>query len=218
MRTRRCRDAVLLVGIIGTCSTYAIIRYVVVGGVAMAHIPLYVLNKALAFSAVLCCCVALVAGRVARRPPTARLFGRAGIALALLHGALSLALLSPAYYGKLFIPDGRLSGAAELSILLGIVVAGIMLWHSWHRRGSCPRPPRLARTALIPLIAGHLFAIGCPGWSAVDGWPAHLPPITLLSFIAVVGTPLVVAVALLPAVQRRRARRRAAAPAADCQG
>ena len=44
--------------------------------------------------------------------------------------------------------------------------------------------------ALI-LVVGHLVPLGLKGWLAPSGWPAALPPISLLALVAAL-VPLVV--------------------------
>jgi hypothetical protein len=44
-----------------------------------------------------------------------------------------------------------------------------------------------AGQGILALSALHVLALGYPSWSDPAHWPGHLPPISMLSFLAAVG-------------------------------
>jgi hypothetical protein len=38
----------------------------------------------------------------------------------------------------------------------------------------------------LALVSAHLLAMGGAGWLTPSRWPGHMPPITLLAFLAAV--------------------------------
>ena len=163
------RGSLPVLGILAASCGYALVRYVLFGGVAPAQIPAYVLNKGFALASVAALLWALRAGSADRARWLA--FG----VLSLLHVYLSLALMSPAYYPA-FFRGGRMGLTGE-SALLGGALAAV----AYARRE--PRWTTLGCAALLL----HLGAQGLPGWGQPRTWPALLPPISLLGFLGGVG-------------------------------
>jgi len=157
--------------------TYATLRYNVFKGVSWSDWPLYVVNKAVALSAILLLAITVIRSRPAstsEQPPELRVAGT----LALLHILISVSLLTPAYFPKLFEGE-RISVTTGFSILAGIGVTTAML--------TGKGVPSI-RGRLLPVLA---FVIGChaallgfTGWFVPYEWPGGMPPITLFSFIA----------------------------------
>ena len=161
--------------------TYATARYNVFKGVPWCDWPTYTLNKALALSA-LCLMVISVGGKSsAPGNPKARAVQMASV-FGFLHVMLSLVLLSPAYYERLFV-EGRLTAAAGLSMLLGVVAAAAMAGGKGTRRAEdASGGPR--NLALLALVVGfHAMLLGFAGWFAPSEWPGMMPPITLIAFL-----------------------------------
>lgn len=187
---------ILFVGLV-----YGLLRYHkgLFGESNTEQIPIYIANKAISFAA-----LAMIALAVAARPLSAwlpgllgwleqdrRRVGLIGFALAGVHTLLSLAILNPAYFDKLYQPDSRMTLAGELSILTGATAMVILVWQSrlpaTHGQGSDNRRV-LRRLGLwvLALTAAHAAALGWTGWLQPSGWPAGMPPITLLSFVVAV--------------------------------
>lgn len=189
MATRR-RWAILGAVLVAT-TLYATVRYNVCKGVPWAHWPLYVTNKALAWSSVTLLLVgALQAlrGRVAKGALPAFVDGAA---LAGAHVLASLALLAPARYPDLFAVDGGFTLAGELTILAG-VLASLAL--------AAARRSVVALPALGVAVAVHVALLGSAGWLTPEKWPGYLVPITLLAFVTAAALVVVSVVAI------RRAR------------
>lgn len=165
---------------------YAMLRYIVFGDVSASQLPLYIANKAISLAAL----VLLCAASLARTHRDRKTLGLTAIALAGVHVLASFAMLTPAYYGKLFVGSGRLSWPGELSMLAGAAACVPLVWLLWATpQGPVPEPtrgrsliPGLGRIALVG-TAVHVAAMGLPGWLDVASWPGALPPITLLSFV-----------------------------------
>lgn len=168
-----------LLALLGS-AVYATARYHIFRGVPWSDWPTYTLNKAFALAAVVLFVFSVVRVRSARghsmvsNMPMASLFG-------FTHVALSLTLLSPAYYEKFFV-QGRLTGAAGVSMLLGAVAAAAMAVGKGMRADQDAGGPR--NLAMLALVVGlHAMLQGLGGWFAPSEWPGGLPPITLISFL-----------------------------------
>ncbi len=180
---------------------YATTRYVVFGPWTVAHIPLYVLNKAFAWSALLLLALALALGPLVRLWPTRwrqhlwrrRYWGLMGFALATLHIVVSLAILNYGYYRQMFRQAFEFTALAECAML-----AGALAWFALLAPVAASLPGAQAalsvrywqaaqRVGLLALVLGGLhLGYGVPGWFTPALWHGGLPPITLWSACAVV--------------------------------
>ena len=158
---------------------YATTRYVVFGPWTVGHIPLYVLNKAISWSALWLVALALALGPLARLAPTRfarhlwrrRYFGIMGFALASLHVVMSLAILNYAYYRQFFRQAFELTALAEFSMAMGALAWFLLLA---PLAGSLPgaRAQMSARYwqllqkigVLGMLLGGLHVSYGVPGW------------------------------------------------------
>ena len=204
-----------IVGCIAAASfAYAAIRYVVLGPVAAAQLPLYVTNKALSLASLLCLALAIVAGRRTRREPSEhplhpRRLGQAALAFATLHAVASLLLLRPSYFAAWFDERGLLLGRIEAAMLVGGVAWLLLLRlgrafrlaefanarerETSHRSqldaGDTARNAVQGKgfgTIILLLIAAHSALIGAHGWFEPARWHGGMPPITLLACVAAV--------------------------------
>jgi hypothetical protein len=163
---------------------YAVLRYVVFGPVAAEHIPLYVANKAMAFTALSTLSAALLTSTLRERVNAAReggpldpvRLGVLGTWLALSHGAVSMLTLTRAYHPKLFHEDGTLVSLAEASMIAAVPIA-VALVLGWARMS------RAWRFAVVVLGVAHATLLGSPTWFRPSSWHGALPPITLLSVV-----------------------------------
>ena len=180
-------------------AAYATTRYVVFGPVAAAHIPLYVLNKAFAWSSIVLLALALGFGPAARLWPglgrhlwRRRWWGLVGFALATTHIVVSLAILNYGYYRLMFRQAFEFTALAELAML-----AGALAWLALLAPVAASLPgvraamsarywQRLQGVGVLALaLAGLHLAYGVPGWLTPALWHGGLPPITLWSAGAV---------------------------------
>jgi len=193
--------------VFGGALVYAIIRYHLAGDVAWAHFPLFIFNKATSLAAVFFVASSYLVGKVihwhdhdkALRLVVIKFCGLVGFFLAGIHALLSLSLLSPAYYGKYFDPDGRLNLEGEVAMVVGVVALFMLMGPAITTLPMMPkaiggqrwkRNQRLGYVALF-LVVVHLVALGLEGWLAPAGWNGGLPPISLVAVLAAL-VPLLV--------------------------
>ena len=186
--------------VFGGALVYAIIRYHLAGDVAWAHFPLFIVNKATSLAAVFFVAGSYLVGKVihwhdhdkALRLVVIKFCGLVGFFLAGIHALLSLSLLSPAYYGKYFDPDGRLNLEGEVAMVVGVVALFMLMGPAITTLPMMPkaiggqrwkRNQRLGYVALF-LVVVHLVALGLEGWLAPGGWNGGLPPISLVAVLA----------------------------------
>ena len=169
-----------LLALLGSVA-YATARYNIFKGVPWNDWPAYTLNKALGLSALILLVFAVSRKGSADGHAIGRTLGMSSV-FASMHVLLSLTLLSPAYYENLFL-QGRLTGAAGLSMLLGALAAAVMAaGKTAHEASDATRGVR--RLAVLALVVGlHAALQGFPGWFAPSRWPGLMPPITLISFL-----------------------------------
>lgn len=154
---------------------YALVRYVVFGPVPPESIPLYVLNKTLAFSA-----LALFFLSCLPRTATftARSYGLCGTWLIFAHVLLSLLLFSLRAFESFLSPDGHLVVPIQFAMLFGVWGATTLAWQHLH---PTDRAVGLARTLVLTAAVGHVTCIGFEGWMTPAHWHGGLPPMTLLA-------------------------------------
>lgn len=178
-------DRKLLAGSIAAGLAYAIIRYNVFKGVPWEQLPVYVANKAIALAGLMLLGLSRVVVEKHRR----KTLGLTGALLVAVHVLMSLILAGPEYYASFYGATGQMTLSASLSMLLGALGTGGLLWLFYV---TTVRPVRgqSHRTSLVPglgrfilfFTAAHVALIGVGGWFDVASWPGSLPPITLLSF------------------------------------
>ena len=153
---------------------YAIARYNLLKGVAWSHLPLFVLNKAIAWSAVLF--FMMGAWRSLRsggeQASAARL--RVGARFVLVHIVISLTLVGTTAYPDHYGIDGRFTLRTEAALLAGIVAAALV--------GAQMRPGAIALFTAVTAV--HTALLGGASWFLPEKWPGGMPPITLLSCTA----------------------------------
>jgi len=188
------------VAIFGGSLVYAIVRYHLAGDVSWAHFPLFILNKATSLAAVIFVACSYLVGKVIHwhdgdkrlRLVVIKFCGLTGFFLAGIHALFAVSLLTPAYFGKYFDADGRLNLQGEAAIAVGVVALFMLMGPALMTLPMMPkavggqrwkRGQRLGYVALI-LVVFHLVILGLKGWLAPGGWPAWIPPISLVAVIA----------------------------------
>lgn len=164
--------------------SYAVVRYVIYGGVSPIHIPSYIMNKGMAFSALITLFAAAAAYR-GRSHEEEKFWGKASWHFAIIHILLSLALFSKDYFPKLFGAE-KLYLTGELVIIFGVAAAYLY----WRLRNVGGQPIKVTamRALAAIMVAMHLFVMGYGGWITVSKWHGGLPPITLISFLFAVAS------------------------------
>jgi DMSO/TMAO reductase YedYZ heme-binding membrane subunit len=193
--------------IFGFSLAYAVIRYHLAGDVPWRHFPLFILNKATSLAAVMFVASSYLIGKIIRwhdhdkalRLVVIKFCGLMGFFLAGVHALFSLALLSPAYYGKYFDDVGRMNLQGEIAISVGVVALYFLLSPVVTTLPMMPkaiggvrwkRSQRAGYVALA-LVVVHLVFLGFKGWLAPGDWHGGIPPISLVAVVAAV-TPLLV--------------------------
>ncbi|BBM82320.1 hypothetical protein UABAM_00663 [Candidatus Uabimicrobium amorphum] len=168
---------------------YAILRYNVFGNVPWEQLPLYVVNKAVSFSAIFCISLSVVWSKLPSKKIQVRKFlGLYGFALAIFHVLLSVILLNPEYYSTFF--DGQ-----KINLRGNIIIlCGALAFMSFLIAASCSivnSPTSLLYirpcvTIAIIFAATHIFFRGKNTWINPYNWYGYMPPISLLSFTVVI--------------------------------
>lgn len=153
---------------------YAIARYGIWGPVPTTHFPAYITNKAIAVFAV--GVLALSAYNYAKaRYRCSKAQGRVVWHAALIHSALSLALLSEDYYPAFYAIKG-MNGNGELALVFGVFCT-YALWQVTHHSGL--NHHRFKRLACLFAFL-HLLPMS-PNWISTDSWYGSMPPLSLIS-------------------------------------
>ncbi len=159
-------------------SVYAIIRYIIFGGVLPAQLPSYILNKSFAFSAALALLISAVYYAKGRLQCFQR-WAVVSFGFSAPHVVLSLALWSRDYYPKLYA-ENRMNWSGELTLLFGALNACLFCGFRFFRHEGL----YFFRWANAGLLALHTLALGFTSWIAIESWPGKMPPISMLSCIS----------------------------------
>ncbi len=193
--------------VFGFSLAYAVIRYHLAGDVPWRHFPLFILNKATSLAAVILVGSSYLIGKIIRwhdhdkalRLVVIKFCGLMGFFLAAVHAFFSLALLSPANYGKYFDEVGRLNLQGEIAMSVGVLALFCLLGPAVTTLPMMPkaiggvrwkRNQRLGYVALAFVVV-HLVFLGVKGWLAPGDWQRGIPPISLVAVVAAL-VPLLV--------------------------
>lgn len=169
-----------LLALLGSVA-YATARYNVFKGLPWKDWPIYTLNKAFALSALFVLVFFVIRKHSATGHSQARELRMASV-FGATHVMLSLTLLSPVYYGKLFA-QGTLTAAAGVSMVLGAVAAAVMAVGP-GTRGDQPTDGEVSILTIMAFVVGlHAMLQGSRGWFLPSQWPGMMPPITLIAFL-----------------------------------
>ncbi len=160
---------------------YALVRYTIYGPVSVVHIPIYLLNKSIALATV-CCLLFVVVSLCKQAQQQVKFWGIASFHLASIHVVMSTTILSSDYFPA-FFNNNQMNFMGELTVLFGIL-SGYALWFARHPKSTSVQPKVFQCIASV-FILGHLFSIGYSVWFNIGRWHGGLPPISLISFIIV---------------------------------
>ena len=189
-----------LVVLLGVPLIYAIVRYHVFQGVEFSQFPLFVGNKAFSLAAVFLIAASYLIGKssklfggdAGKRLILIKFCGLMGFSLAAIHALMALLIVSPHYYPKFFSEGGRMNLTGELSLLFGVLalwclsitaITSLPFMYEAIGADRWYRGQRMGYLALM-LVAAHVAVMGFSGWLKPADWPGHLPPISLVAFIA----------------------------------
>lgn len=173
---------------------YAVIRYNIVGDVPWNQFPIFIVNKATAFSGVILLGLAGINNSIENRHRLG-LFASACVSL---HCLLSLMLLSTSNFDDKFfhIADNTFTTIGGFALLCGALgmLGQAVLWRRSINTVPNSSPSLISGLGriLLLLAAAHVLLIGFRTWSQWSQWPGYLPPITLIVFIIAIG--LVIAI------------------------
>ena len=109
------------------CFTYALIRYVIIGPVEAVEIPIFILNKAVSWSAVTLLFFSIYATSK-NLNSLAKEYGTHAYWSVVCHALLTLSIMNENYFVKLF-EDGKLTLFGQLSILSGVLLIVLFLYY-----------------------------------------------------------------------------------------
>ncbi|MBI2109387.1 MAG: ferric reductase-like transmembrane domain-containing protein [Parcubacteria group bacterium] len=190
---------------------YAFVRYNVLRDVPLEQIPLFITNKVLALSSTILIGFSFLLGPLARFWPCTfeqklylrKPLGVFGFSIAALHGVISLALLSPAYYPKFFLESGKLNFTGEISALFGtlaLFIFSVVSVTSIPAVASQMNPKQWKTIQRLGYLAFsfvllHVVAMGFRGWLESTSYLYGFVSISLISalfIIAVLALRLIV--------------------------
>ena len=205
--------------VFGACLFYAVVRYHLAGDVAWRHLPLFILNKATSMAAVVFVGCSYLIGKVIHwhdhnkilRLVVIKFCGLMGFFLAGIHAFMAVMLMTPVYFAKYFEASGKMNLQGELGMSVGVVALFLLVSPAITTLPMMPkelgrwrwkRSQRLGYLSLVFVVV-HLVVLGLKGWLTPKGWPAGLPPISLISLLAAL-VPLVVKSNLIYAKRQRK--------------
>lgn len=156
------------------CLLYAVLRYIILGPYHWTDLPVYVANKAVAFTLM----IVILKGSVSllkHRQELFKLYMQMVSLLAIIHILMSISLLSLDYYPKLSSNSG-LNIKGSLTLLTGILTAAYMF----------NKLVRVRNAIIALMIMAHLFVTGYSGWIKPDLWHGFMPPFTLICFVVLI--------------------------------
>lgn len=194
MKTNTSVVAVVSVAALFTLG-YAILRYNIFGSVPWKEIPLYIMNKAISFTAIILFTISYSikyqygqGSGIEQKSLDKRIIIEITSALIMVHVLMSLLLFKPAVFAKFFEEDGTISLFAGLSMIAGII-AFVLLWGS--KLNSLSNKKNSKPLLSLPLVVNgamvftgiHLFFMGYKGWITPEKWNGGMPPISLIAFL-----------------------------------
>ena len=182
---------------------YAIIRYNVIRDVPIENIPLFISNKAIALAATILIGISFLLGPLARFFPnryTQHLYlrkhiGLVGFGLGALHSLMSLALLSPAYYGKFYDGDtGKFNAIGEGSLLFGVLafivfsLVSITSIPSIAERMTQQKWQTIQRMGYLAYIFVllHVVVMGFAGWLHASAYQYGFISVSLVAALVII--------------------------------
>lgn len=167
---------------------YAVVRYVAFAPKNLENLPVFVINKGISTAAAFCLMTAFILQWRQKRRGSggadSGLWFRAGLAATVSHIPLSLAILKPDYFPEFFGLKGRLHFRGEMVFLCGGLAAAC--FYVVTRPALTLRQRQQWSFAAMAVLFGHVLSMGlCRGLN-INASHAFLPPMWLLSLLAIV--------------------------------
>ncbi|MCG8307563.1 MAG: hypothetical protein MI975_09250 [Cytophagales bacterium] len=190
-----------IVGVLLFFTLYATVRYIIFKGVDPVHFPMYITNKILSTSGLFFIALSYSWGKLKGLKPNdknlenqfVKFLGLAGFSCSAMHVFISMIILSPEYYQKLY--EGNMMNLkGELSMLMGVfsiycfsipAITTIPFMQEAVGINKWQRGQRIGYLGLFTALL-HVLIMGVSGWLRVADWPGYLPPITLIATIIAV--------------------------------
>ncbi|MEI8272920.1 MAG: hypothetical protein WCG08_09885 [Paludibacter sp.] len=170
----KLNSRIIILTTLVTTFLYSLIRYNVFGKVSYVDIPTYILNKSVAFTIIILLPFILFF-KAKKMDVHLKILKQSLQFLLLIHVLLSVCLLSPSYYSKLFIGN-KLSLFGNLAILTGVLAISLSILYQ----------SKINYIVLYALVALHLIFIGGKGWFEPSKWYGYLAPISLICFLILI--------------------------------
>lgn len=197
------------------CLAYAFLRYNVVRNVSLEHLPLYIVNKAVALATTFIIGFSYMLGPLARFFPSffvpklslRKPFGLFGFGMAAVHAVMALLLFDKAIYPRFFAKDGQLTWQAETAMLFGVLafftfsIVAIVSIPSVEEKLDEKQWKTVQRLGLVAyfFVLLHAVVMGYRGWFLASSWSYGLASISLVASLFIVLVFLVrVFVTILP--------------------
>jgi len=174
---------------------YSNLRYVIFGPEGAAHIPLFIMNKALSWSGL----ATIGLSKVLRQPEASRMAGLLGALMIGMHVVMALLILRPEYLAKFFnsIDGMRMTWKGEAAILSGVLGLACLTCLAWNTATVTKKADKsIGQRSVSPLGintllfcgALHVAFMGWDDWLEPTMWAkfGYLPPISMLSFLTAV--------------------------------
>lgn len=183
----RRKDYILIIFTFSFSFLYAIIRYICLKGIDPVHIPYFITNKALAWSGLIFILYAFIGKYRKEKRKSLKTIGNIGLIFIILHVFITVNILSPHLYEKLFNSTGSLNSSGELSVVFGVSAFVILLAFYLHYSSKIQTMNRSGffrklKYVFLIFVLLHNYFIGSSGWLKFDTWE-YMPPITLITSV-----------------------------------
>jgi DMSO/TMAO reductase YedYZ heme-binding membrane subunit len=196
------QTATVVFVIVGLCIAYAFIRYNIVRNVPLDNLPLFILNKSISMAATILIGLSFLLGPLAQFFPKIFIphlylrkhLGVIGFGVAAMHAIMSLVLLNPAYYSKLYAESGKFNLIGESSMLFGILaflifsaisITSLPPIEKHMHQGQWKLVQRFGYLAYVFVLL-HVTIMGFSGWFKPDSWQYGLASISLISALFII--------------------------------
>lgn len=161
---------------------YSVVRYVAFTPEKWEQIPVFIANKGVSMAGAITLVLAILS-RYRGNFEQASLYFRFTIFAILIHVPMSLVVLSPGYFPEFFTANGtKLKFFGELVFMFGALALGLMWLLAQGKLAD--RTRTIVGVTLIVILLGHVGSMGlCRGLN-INAKHAYLPPMWLLSLVA----------------------------------
>jgi len=186
------RTVWLIAGVLTFTYLYAALRYVVFGPYSVNALPIFIMNKALAFSFVINLYI-LSSPYIVRIRRS--LLGIVNYIIGTVHAILSVILIPGSYLKKFYTVEGEMNVNFGAMVFFGIIafILMVVISKGFQYRNKYSQFwltfifEKLFMIFLI-ILGLHIFVYGVENWISWDKWYGGMPPISLLAFLFLLGT------------------------------